>query len=72
MHTFVIPAAYHEYRCKECNKLFFKGILVDSEIEVKCKKCGHVEVLKGVDSNKLICLKHPCPNRIVFPVGESK
>lgn len=63
----MIPAAYNEYRCKNCKKLFFKGILVDSEVEVKCKRCDNVQVLKGIDSSKLICLKDPCPNRVILP-----
>jgi len=54
---------YSEYRCKKCNKLFFKGVLVDSEIEVKCKRCGEIRTIKGVPTNEFVCFKVPCPNR---------
>ena len=64
------PAAlYNEYRCKNCDKLFFKGILVDSEVEVKCKRCGTIRTIKGVSKDKLVCFKYPCPNRVA--VGEN-
>jgi len=56
--------SYNEYRCKKCSKLFFKGILVDSEIEVKCKRCGEVRLIKGVPGNEFVCFKLPCENRI--------
>lgn len=62
----MIPAAYNEYRCKKCNKLFFKGILVESEVEIKCKKCGSLEKIKGINAEQLLCLKPVCPNRVAF------
>ncbi len=55
---------YNEYRCKKCDKLFFKGVLVDSEVEVKCKRCGQIETIVGVSKDKFICLKFPCLNRV--------
>ncbi|MEK7593816.1 MAG: Com family DNA-binding transcriptional regulator [Patescibacteria group bacterium] len=55
---------YNEYRCKNCSKLFFKGILVDSEIEVKCKRCGEIRIIKGIPANKYVCFKVPCPHRV--------
>jgi phage FluMu protein Com len=61
---------YHEYRCKGCEKLLFKGVLVDSEVEVKCKRCGRVETIVGVSKDKLVCLKYPCLNRVA--VAENK
>ncbi len=35
-----------EYRC-DCGKLLFKGSLLVSVIEVKCKRCGEVLTFKG-------------------------
>ena len=38
-----------EYRCKYCNKLFFKGDLCHCTIEVKCKNCKEFNIIKGVN-----------------------
>lgn len=38
-----------EYRCKYCNKLFFKGDLKHCTIEVKCKNCKEFNVVKGLN-----------------------
>ncbi|MBI2484057.1 Com family DNA-binding transcriptional regulator [Candidatus Uhrbacteria bacterium] len=56
---------YNEYRCKECSKLMFKGLLVDSEIEVKCRRCGAVNLYQGVSSTRYLCLiADTCPNKV--------
>jgi phage FluMu protein Com len=34
-----------EYRCSYCNKLFFKGILNDARIEIKCSNCKIMNIL---------------------------
>lgn len=37
-----------EVRCKKCNKLLFKGVLKkDSEVEIKCPRCGVVMHIIG-------------------------
>ncbi len=59
---------YGEYRCKGCEKLLFKGILVESEIEVKCKRCGKINVFIGVPEESLLCFVSPCPYRVFRPV----
>ncbi|KPJ55187.1 hypothetical protein AMJ47_01585 [Parcubacteria bacterium DG_72] len=41
-----------EYRCRYCNKLFFKGNLVYCTIEIKCKNCKKLntfEEIKGIN-----------------------
>ncbi len=53
-----------EYRCEQCHKLLFKGVLVDSTVEVKCKGCHSFSVFKGEPANKYVCYVYPCPNRI--------
>lgn len=58
----------HEYRCKHCKKLFFKGVLVDSEVEIKCKRCGETSLITGIKADEYVCWKLPCPFRIA--VGE--
>jgi phage FluMu protein Com len=54
---------YQEYRCMTCAKLLFKGILVDSEVEVKCRGCGNVSTFHGVAKEKLICFVEKCAGR---------
>lgn len=55
---------YNEYRCKGCDKLMFKAVLIDSEVEVKCKRCGQMNTFKGGAKDKYVCYIEPCPNRI--------
>ena len=54
---------YHEYRCHSCSKLLFKGVLVDSEVEVKCRGCGSVCTFHGISKEKLLCFTEHCPAR---------
>ena len=35
-----------EYRCKKCGRLLFKADLEKCVIEVKCGKCGLLNVIK--------------------------
>ncbi|MFH0820450.1 MAG: Com family DNA-binding transcriptional regulator [Candidatus Peregrinibacteria bacterium] len=60
------PHVFHylDYRCQSCHKLLFKGMLVDSEVEVKCKRCSEVNIFKGEPKSRYLCLKGECPNRI--------
>ncbi|KKU78661.1 MAG: hypothetical protein UY04_C0030G0011 [Parcubacteria group bacterium GW2011_GWA2_47_7] len=55
---------FQEYRCNSCQKLLFKGILVDSEVEVKCRGCGSLNTFRGVSQERLLCFKDECPNRV--------
>lgn len=55
---------YQEYRCEKCKKLMFKGILVDSEVEIKCRACGEMSIFKGISQEKLLCFKENCPGRV--------
>jgi phage FluMu protein Com len=54
---------FKEYRCPACDKLLFKGLLVDSEVEVKCRGCGNLHSFSGVPKEQLVCYKENCPNR---------
>ncbi len=36
-----------EIRCVKCNRLLFKGIEFCGTIEVKCSKCGYIQVVNG-------------------------
>jgi len=56
--------ATQDYRCKKCNKLFFRGVLVDSALEVKCVRCGEMGTITGEEKDKFVCLKVPCANRV--------
>lgn len=42
-----MSSSLKEFRCKYCNKLFFKGDLEHCTIEVKCKNCKEFNVIKG-------------------------
>ncbi|MDP2587818.1 MAG: hypothetical protein Q8P33_03545 [bacterium] len=53
-----------EYRCRQCSKLLFKGVLVESTVEVKCKGCRALSTFTGEPANKYVCLVYPCPNRV--------
>ncbi|MDD2796861.1 MAG: hypothetical protein PHE76_02780 [Candidatus Pacebacteria bacterium] len=35
-----------EYRCEYCNKLFFKGNIKEATIEVKCRYCKNMNLIK--------------------------
>ena len=54
---------YQEYRCQACNKLMFKGILVDSAVEVKCRVCHAMNTFTGLSKEKLLCYTEECPRR---------
>lgn len=55
-----------EFRCQDCSKLLFKGILVESEIEIKCKRCGKINTFAGELENKYLCYVYPCPHRVTI------
>jgi len=55
---------YKEYRCPDCQKLLFKGLLVDSSVEIKCKRCRTLKIIVGEPANEFICLKAGCVNRV--------
>lgn len=57
---------YNEYRCPQCTKLMFKGLLVDSEIEIKCRSCHRLNVITNTSHDVYMCLKKECPNRVKF------
>ncbi len=60
---------YKEYRCHTCHKLLFKGILVESEIEIKCKHCHNLNTFESTQFNEMLCAIVPCPHRVV-PINQ--
>lgn len=46
-----------------CRKLLFKGFLVESVIEIKCRSCQTINTLESSQSDELMCLVSPCPYR---------
>jgi iron complex transport system substrate-binding protein len=44
--------ACHEIRCKRCGRLLMKGFI--KAIEVKCPKCGYVQIFSEMDENRKI------------------
>ncbi len=60
---------YKEYRCPNDNKLLFKGVLIDSAVEVKCRSCKEIITINGEPESKYICMKENCENRVaVAPI----
>jgi len=55
---------YQQFRCETCKKLLFKGVLVDSEVEVKCRGCGNMNTYHGLSKERLLCFVDPCPGRV--------
>lgn len=39
-----------DYRCSSCNKLLFKGLLIISTVQIKCRKCGALVMFNDLDS----------------------
>lgn len=56
-----------EFRCNDCHKLLFKGVLVEGTVEVKCKHCHSMQTIHSSTAHDLICMVSPCPNRIFLP-----
>ncbi len=50
-----MPDFFKEYRCKYCDKLFFKGNLMHCTIEIKCRKCKKFNFVKGLNCKFLLC-----------------
>jgi len=46
-----------EYRCGNCNKLFFKGDLSHCTIEIKCKNCKQFSTINGKNCQLFLTLK---------------
>lgn len=40
-----------EYRCRYCNKLFFKADIEKAVIEIKCKSCKNISLIDGTECN---------------------
>ena len=38
---------FREYRCEHCNKLFFKGEIKEATIEIKCRYCKNMNIIKA-------------------------
>ncbi|MFO0705109.1 MAG: hypothetical protein U0517_04105 [Candidatus Andersenbacteria bacterium] len=61
-----------EYRCNSCRKLLFKGVLIDSAVEIKCKNCKMVTAFTGEPASKYVCLVYPCQNRVTALASQKK
>lgn len=47
---------FKEYRCEHCNKLFFKGEIKEATIEIKCRYCKNINIIKAtmlLNNNKI-------------------
>lgn len=61
---FCMDTLYKEHRCKNCEKLLFRGLLIGSEIEIKCKRCKELNKFTGESKDTLICMNINCLNRL--------
>lgn len=43
-----------EYRCENCNKLFFKADIENAVIEIKCKNCKNISLIKNGENKALM------------------
>lgn len=62
---------YQEYRCPQCRKLLFKGLLdfSEDEVEVKCRGCGRLSKFHGLLAVKrYFCAIEDCSRRVPLPV----
>ncbi|GEM_PF-2770204 len=61
-----------DFRCR-CGKLLFRGVLMESNVEVKCRKCGFMNEFHGSSLSPYLCLiADKCPRRVVFEGGRQK
>lgn len=40
---------------------------MESIIEIKCKRCGDINEIKGKSVNEFVCLVQNCPGRVSVP-----
>lgn len=74
-HNFIMnnsSSCHRDFRCKTCQKLLFKGVLVESEIEVKCKRCQAMNQFVGEAAGKFICLVRQCADRVAVGNKEAR
>ncbi len=57
-------ACLKEYRCPECRKLLFRGLLVEGEVEIKCRHCHALSSVSASLNERLLCMVDPCPHRV--------
>ena len=68
VHSRHMTACAKEFRCTSCHKLLFKGILVEGDLEAKCKHCHEINHITSSQFNDLLCLIPKCPHRITLNV----
>lgn len=57
-------ATYKEYRCPNDSKLLFKGLLLEGEVEVKCKYCKELVLITQGELHGIVCFKPDCVQRV--------
>ncbi|MCA9325677.1 Com family DNA-binding transcriptional regulator [Candidatus Saccharibacteria bacterium] len=45
----MLAVSLNDRRCEKCNKLLFKGLLGMGVLEVKCPRCGNINLLHSFD-----------------------
>jgi len=48
---YFVHKSLNNSRCKKCNKLLFKGKVNKDYIEIKCLRCGHINIFGSLKNN---------------------
>lgn len=54
-----------EFRCKECKKLLFKGVLIEGYVEIRCKSCHSTSLFKETQLKEYFCGIKDCPAKVL-------
>jgi len=57
---------YRDYHCLTCKKLLFKGIIIEGDVEIKCKRCHEISLFKKSELDDYLCAIKNCPNKVRF------
>ncbi len=54
-----------ELRCEKDGKLLLRACLVDGDLEIKCRACGHINTFSAHETDmKFMCYRYPCEGRV--------
>ncbi len=55
-----------EFRCKDCKKLLFKGVLIEGVVEIRCKSCHGTTVFEATELKEYFCGIRDCPAKVLI------
>ena len=59
------------YRCS-CGKLLFNGLLLISAVEIKCKRCGSINLFEGLEMDSPVSFDVDAERRVTRVHGDTK